>query len=44
MKPGVRSEYHEDYYAAFLNDPDANNIEAVYYGPTHPIHEAAQND
>jgi catechol 2,3-dioxygenase-like lactoylglutathione lyase family enzyme len=27
--PGVRSEYSSNYYAAFLLDPDANNIEAV---------------
>lgn len=29
--PGVR-HYHPDYYAAFLLDPDGNNIEAVYHG------------
>lgn len=39
LAPGVRHEYHKDYYAAFLNDPDGNNIEAVHYGPTHPIHK-----
>lgn len=27
--PGVRSEYHPDYYGAFVFDPDGNNIEAV---------------
>jgi catechol 2,3-dioxygenase-like lactoylglutathione lyase family enzyme len=27
--PGVRSEYSQNYYAAFLIDPDGNNIEAV---------------
>jgi catechol 2,3-dioxygenase-like lactoylglutathione lyase family enzyme len=27
-QPGYR-EYHETYYAAFLLDPDGNNIEAV---------------
>lgn len=31
-KPGERS-YHPGYYAAFLLDPDGNNIEAVYHGP-----------
>jgi catechol 2,3-dioxygenase-like lactoylglutathione lyase family enzyme len=31
-KPGPR-EYHPGYYAAFLLDPDGNNIEAVYHGP-----------
>lgn len=30
--PGLR-DYHPGYYAAFLLDPDGNNIEAVYHGP-----------
>lgn len=30
--PGERP-YHPGYYAAFLIDPDGNNIEAVYHGP-----------
>lgn len=30
-KPGVRN-YHPGYYAAFLLDPDGNNIEAVFHG------------
>lgn len=30
-KPGERA-YHPGYYAAFLLDPDGNNIEAVYHG------------
>jgi catechol 2,3-dioxygenase-like lactoylglutathione lyase family enzyme len=29
--PGER-RYHPDYYAAFVLDPDGNNIEAVYHG------------
>ena len=29
--PGVRA-YHPGYYAAFVLDPDGNNIEAVYQG------------
>lgn len=29
--PGERP-YHPGYYAAFVLDPDANNIEAVYHG------------
>jgi len=33
-KPGERS-YHPGYYAAFLLDPDGNNIEAVYHGPAN---------
>jgi catechol 2,3-dioxygenase-like lactoylglutathione lyase family enzyme len=31
-KPGQR-HYHPGYYAAFLLDPDGNNIEAVHHGP-----------
>jgi catechol 2,3-dioxygenase-like lactoylglutathione lyase family enzyme len=31
--PGLR-HYHPGYYAAFVLDPDGNNIEAVYHGPT----------
>jgi catechol 2,3-dioxygenase-like lactoylglutathione lyase family enzyme len=27
--PGVRADYSPSYYAAFLLDPDGNNIEAV---------------
>lgn len=30
--PGER-KYHPGYYAAFVYDPDGNNIEAVYHGP-----------
>jgi catechol 2,3-dioxygenase-like lactoylglutathione lyase family enzyme len=30
--PGDRP-YHPGYYAAFLLDPDGNNVEAVYHGP-----------
>ncbi|MBB5751945.1 VOC family protein [Prosthecomicrobium pneumaticum] len=30
--PGLRP-YHAGYFAAFLLDPDGNNIEAVYHGP-----------
>jgi catechol 2,3-dioxygenase-like lactoylglutathione lyase family enzyme len=27
--PGLRTEYHPDYYAAFVRDPDGNKLEAV---------------
>jgi len=30
--PGTRP-YHPGYYAAFVLDPDGNNIEAVHHGP-----------
>ena len=29
-KPGVRENYGPTYYAAFILDPDGNNIEAVW--------------
>lgn len=28
--PGLRADYSATYYAAFLLDPDGNNVEAVY--------------
>jgi catechol 2,3-dioxygenase-like lactoylglutathione lyase family enzyme len=31
--PGVREHYHQNYYAAFVHDPDGNNIEAVSHRP-----------
>jgi catechol 2,3-dioxygenase-like lactoylglutathione lyase family enzyme len=30
-KPGVRKDYSPNYYAAFLIDPDGNNVEAVCF-------------
>ncbi|MGH8175397.1 MAG: VOC family protein [Steroidobacter sp.] len=27
--PGIRADYGPTYYAAFLTDPDGNNVEAV---------------
>ena len=30
--PGERLNYHPGYYAAFLLDPDGNNVEAVHHG------------
>jgi catechol 2,3-dioxygenase-like lactoylglutathione lyase family enzyme len=29
--PGYRAQYHENYYAAFIRDPDGNRIEAVSF-------------
>ncbi len=29
--PGIREQYHADYYAAYALDPDGNNIEAVCF-------------
>jgi catechol 2,3-dioxygenase-like lactoylglutathione lyase family enzyme len=31
--PGVRPDFHESYYAAFVLDPEGNNIEAVCQQP-----------
>lgn len=31
--PGLRPHYHQNYYAAFVIDPDGHNIEAVFHGP-----------
>ncbi|HEY2709110.1 MAG TPA: VOC family protein [Caulobacteraceae bacterium] len=31
--PGLRPEYHEHYYGAFVLDPDGHNIEAVCHAP-----------
>lgn len=31
--PGLRPQYHADYYAAFLRDPDGHRIEAVCHRP-----------
>ena len=32
-KPGLRPAYHENYYGAFVLDPDGHNIEAVCHNP-----------
>lgn len=31
--PGIRADYHPNYYAAFVYDPDGHNIEAVCHKP-----------
>lgn len=33
LGPGVRPEYHVDYYGAFVFDPDGINVEAVCHEP-----------
>ena len=30
--PGPRPHYHQNYYGAFVHDPDGNNVEAVHHG------------
>lgn len=32
-RPRVWPEYHDNYYGAFVRDPDGNNIEAVCHFP-----------
>ena len=32
-RPGER-DYHPGYYAAYAFDPDGNNVEAVFHGPS----------
>lgn len=34
--PGLRPNYHANYYAAFVIDPDGHNIEAVCHEPEEP--------
>jgi catechol 2,3-dioxygenase-like lactoylglutathione lyase family enzyme len=31
--PGLRPQYHPDYYGAFVFDPDGHNVEAVCHRP-----------
>jgi len=31
--PGLRPNYHEDYYGAFVIGPDGHNVEAVCHDP-----------
>ncbi len=31
--PGLRPDYHANYYAAFVLDPDGDNVEAVCHKP-----------
>jgi catechol 2,3-dioxygenase-like lactoylglutathione lyase family enzyme len=31
--PGLRPHYHENYYGAFVLDPDGHNVEAVCHTP-----------
>jgi catechol 2,3-dioxygenase-like lactoylglutathione lyase family enzyme len=32
--PGLRPDYHPGYYAAFLEDPEGNRVEAVWHRGT----------
>jgi catechol 2,3-dioxygenase-like lactoylglutathione lyase family enzyme len=35
-EPGVRPQYHESYYGAFVRDPDGNSVELVHHHTTNP--------
>jgi predicted lactoylglutathione lyase len=39
--PGIRPEYSDTYYAAYILDPNGNNIEAVFHGD-EPREQPAQ--
>jgi catechol 2,3-dioxygenase-like lactoylglutathione lyase family enzyme len=32
-EPQIWPDYHPNYFAAFVRDPDGNNVEAVSHGP-----------
>lgn len=40
--PGLRPQYHADYYGAFVIDPDGHNIEAVCHKPASLATAAAE--
>jgi catechol 2,3-dioxygenase-like lactoylglutathione lyase family enzyme len=43
--PGRRPHYHERYYAAYVIDPDGNNVEAVCHtGPDDREEDPARNE
>jgi len=41
-KPGPRPDYGPNYYAAFVKDPEDNNIEVVCYAPNPPSRSRAR--
>jgi catechol 2,3-dioxygenase-like lactoylglutathione lyase family enzyme len=34
--PGLRADYHPNYYAAYVRDPDGNKLQAVCHDPVQP--------
>jgi uncharacterized protein (DUF1330 family)/catechol 2,3-dioxygenase-like lactoylglutathione lyase family enzyme len=36
--PGLRADYAKDYFAAFVLDPDGNNVEAVVHEAEQPVY------
>lgn len=43
-KPGVRRDYADDYFAAYVHDPDGNNIEAVAHEAEKPVYYIGSYD
>jgi catechol 2,3-dioxygenase-like lactoylglutathione lyase family enzyme len=41
--PGLRPDYHPNYYAAFVLDPEGNNIETVCHAPPEANMAAAKS-
>jgi catechol 2,3-dioxygenase-like lactoylglutathione lyase family enzyme len=43
--PGIRTDYHPNYYGAFVLDPDGHNVEAVCHEPARaarPVRKKAR--
>jgi uncharacterized protein (DUF1330 family)/catechol 2,3-dioxygenase-like lactoylglutathione lyase family enzyme len=43
-EPGIRPSYAKDYYAAFVIDPDGNNVEAVVHEAEQPVYYIGSYD
>ena len=43
-EPGLRPGYAKDYYAAFVIDPDGNNVEAVVHEAEKPVYYLGSYD
>jgi uncharacterized protein (DUF1330 family)/catechol 2,3-dioxygenase-like lactoylglutathione lyase family enzyme len=43
-KPDLRPDYAKDYYAAFVLDPDGNNVEAVAHEASKPTYYIGSYD
>jgi uncharacterized protein (DUF1330 family)/catechol 2,3-dioxygenase-like lactoylglutathione lyase family enzyme len=42
--PDLRPDYAKDYYAAFVRDPDGNNVEAVAHEDDEPVYYIGSYD
>jgi len=40
-EPGLYAEYHPDYFAAFVFDPDGHRIEVVCHAPAMPLKDVS---